>query len=164
MPEETINYKVNIDASDVSSQLDAIRSQIDGAIGAMSIGLGAGASPSFASPISTAPEVQLSPYNTINAITNRFNDQAMFSSQSGATGLGAFVEGTSEAFNLGYSKMSSGMRQMGMLSEMPPLVNYPSTGVDPFTLNMEMLSGAPMFSSSGTPGSSSALGGSLGFG
>ncbi|MBC8409967.1 MAG: hypothetical protein H8E12_14780 [Rhodobacteraceae bacterium] len=164
MPEDTVNYKVNIDASDVATQLEQIRAQVDASMGAMSMA-SASMPVGFNSPVSaSAPMMELNPYNTINALSSSFANQAFSTGISESQGLGAFIQGTSEAFNLGYGKFSNGVRQMGLMAEMPPLISHPTGGLDTFTLNMEAIQHAPMFTASGQRGHPGSIAGSLGIG
>ena len=147
MPDDTLNYKVNIDSSDIASQLEQIRGQIDSAMGAMTFGAAA-SSASFDSPIASVNGtfLEMNPYNTINAATSAFESQMFGNSSLESQGLGAFISNASEAFNLGYGKFSAGMRQMGLMTQMPPLIQYPHAGMDTFSLNLEAIENAPLFS------------------
>jgi len=147
MPEDTLNYKVNIDSSDIASQLEQVRGQIDSALGAMTFGAAA-SSASFDSPITSAGGsfIEMNPYNTINAVSSAFENQVFSTSSLDSQGLSAFIGSASEAFNLGYGKFSTGLRQMGLMTEMPPLIQYPQTGMDTFSLNLETIQNAPLFS------------------
>ena len=165
MPDETINYKVNIDGSDIATQLDQIRSQIDNQMLAMAMSAPGGGPASFGSPIMPqAPAMEMNPYNTINAVSGAFAEQMVANDVGGARGMGAFIEGTSQAFALGYGKFERGIRQMGMMTEMPPLIRHSGAGLDSFTLNMEALQNAPLFTGGAHPNQVGSIAGSMGFG
>lgn len=172
MPQqEELVYKVQIDSSDIASQLEQIREQVNMAVGANSFSM-APPPPELSSIAPMGVDAGVPPiYQTINSQTANFGSavQAMDNSQ----GLFQTLNQNYEAFRLGYSKFTGGMSQLGLLQPPAPPVSYPTAGISAYTQMVEAAGAmgagrGGLFTATGIPamqGSMPSLAmGSMGFG
>lgn len=154
--EDTLTYKVELDAADLPQQLEQLRAQMDTAVGAMAF-----------SNAPLPPEMTASPMNFMfdtaptNAAQHMIDSTSagflatnqMMTTQEGG-GLMNFLNSNVEAFRLGYAKFHGGMERMGLMVPPAPLVQFPPQGVTAYTEQMETLQGlgypgGPLFTATG---------------
>ena len=162
--EDTLTYKVELDAADLPQQLEQLRAQMDMAVGAMAF-----------SNAPAPPEMTQSPMNfmfntaptnpaqqMIDTTSQGFlaTNQMMAAQEQG--GLLNFLNSNVEAFRLGYAKFHGGMERMGLMVPPAPLVQFPPQGVTAYTEQMEALQGlgypgGPLFTATGMSNSAAAM-------
>lgn len=107
MPEETIRYRVEIDQSDLATQLSQVRQQMDQALGSLSFGR-ANQSPNF------------DPYqNAAMDVANAGFQEASNLQNTAINVQNAITEGV-EIAQLGYQKFTQDLQMTGLLSPTTP--------------------------------------------
>ena len=173
--EDTLTYRVEVDAADLPQQLEQIRNQMDTALGAMAFSSAPTPPEMTAGPMSfmfeSAPQV--TPQHMINTVNQGFLATNQQIQQTEGAGLMSFLNSNVEAFRLGYAKFHGGMERMGLMVPPAPLVQFPPQGVTAYTEQMEHLQGlgypgGPLFTATGMQQSAAQMpgvvGGAMGFG
>ena len=137
MPEETLKYRVELDASDLSSQLEQLRGQIDAAVGAQADLATAGSLPSASNllqmgGINAAPagDFAAGPGAGMSAMGGSFAplgaDAGGFTQQTNQfmQSLGQTLDQAAERTRLGFSKFNEDFRRIGLLQS----PDYPEFG------------------------------------
>ena len=174
--EDTLTYRVELDAADLPQQLEQLRSQMDTALGAMAFSSSPAPPEMTAGPMNfmfeTAPQMNAAQQMIDTTSQGFLATNQMMAAQEGG-GLMNFLNSNVEAFRLGYAKFHGGMERMGLMVPPAPLVQFPPQGVTAYTEQMEHLQGlgypgGPLFTATGMVSSAAEmpglLSGAMGFG
>tara|TARA_Y100000592_G_scaffold57883_1_gene90596 strand:- start:1982 stop:5554 length:3573 start_codon:yes stop_codon:yes gene_type:complete len=163
MPEETLKYRVELDASDLSSQLEQLRGQIDAAVGAQADLATAGSLPSASNllqmgGIAPAGDFAAGPGAGMSAMSGSFAplgaDAGGFTQQTNQfmQSLGQTLDQAAERTRLGFSKFNEDFRRIGLLQS-PDYPEFGSSFAPP--IDEQSVRGRGFFRS---------IGGAMGFG
>lgn len=163
MPEEILKYRVELDSSDLSSQLEALRGKIDTAVGASASAATQGALPSLQSFMDMGFSPSASEFGATASVGSFASPAADFSSLgAGASGftsnttqffqnLGQTLDQAAERSSLGFSKFNEDIRRIGLFSKS----NFPEFGANVMS---------PDYNTLQEQGFGQSIAGALGFG